>query len=975
MRLPEGGRIDRSQPLRFTFDGRAYRGFAGDTLASALLANGITLFGRSFKYHRPRGLLAAGAEEPNALVELDRGPGRREPNIPATLVPLEEGLVARSQNRWPSLRADLASVAGLAAPLLPAGFYYKTFIGPGREAWHRRWEPLIRRMAGLGRAPAAPDPDHYANRFAHCEVLVVGAGPAGIAAALAAAEAGGRVILCEAGTEPGGQLLATPEAMVEGQPASDWLAARVAAIRAHPRIRLLTRTTTFHYGLQNYLCLAEALDRPDGLRERLWQVRTARVVLATGAYERPIPFAGNDRPGVMLAEAARAYAGRWAVLPGRRAVLLAAHDSGYAAAFALADRGVGLAAILDLRATPPPDLAAQAPARGIRLLAGHGVAGTRGGTRLTGVLAAPLRADGVPDATRAEAIPCDLLLMAGGWTPDIQLFSQSRGRARWDAALDAFLPGESVQDLACAGACNGSLDLAEALAEGAAAGRGEAWAPPPRRSTALPARAIAAGALGARKAFVDFQNDVTTADIALAVREGFRSIEHVKRYTTTGMATDQGKAGGLMGLAVAAAAQGVDLPELGLTTFRPPTMPVNFGTLAGRHRGPLFEPLRTAPLHGWAGARGAEFEPVGPWLRARAFPRTGESAEAAVARECRAVREAAGLLDASTLGKIEVVGPDAAEFLERCYVNALHRLQPGRCRYALLLREDGFLYDDGVIARLAPDRFHVTTTTGGAARVLHLLEDYRQTEWPDLQVWLTSTTEHWAVLAVQGPASRAVLAPLVEGIDLAALPHMGVAEGRVAGIPARLFRLSFTGELGYEVNVTAGQAEALRAALFEAGAPHGLTPYGTEAMHVLRAEKGYVIVGQDSDGTVTPDDLGLGWCIGRAKRDFIGKRGLERAGMQGPGRRQLVGLAPDGDWLPEEGAQLLPAAEARAAEGHVTSAYRSAWLGRPIALGLLAGGRGRMGERVFATRRDGTPAPLRIVPPVFHDPEGKRLHG
>jgi sarcosine oxidase subunit alpha len=718
MRLPTGGRIDRTRPLRFSFDGRDYSGFAGDTLASALLANRVSLFGRSFKYHRPRGLLSAGAEEPNALIEIDRGPGRREPNARATMVPLVEGLVAHSQNRWPSLRRDFGALAGLAAPLLPAGFYYKTFLGPGRDAWYRHWEPLIRRMAGLGRAPEAADPDRYANRFAHCETLVVGAGPAGIVAALAAAKAGDRVILCDEQDEPGGSLLTTPELLIDGQPCWDRLAVAIAELRANPRVRLLTRTTAFHYGLQNFVSLAEVLDRPDGLRERLWQVRAGRVVLATGAIERPIPFPGNDRPGVMLADAARSYATRWAVLPGRRAVVLAAHDSGYAAAFALADAGAGIPAILDMREAPPEPLLEAARARGITVLPGHGVAGTRGAGRITGLLAAPLRADGAPDRSRATAIACDLLLMAGGWTPNVQLFSQARGKLRWDEAADSFLPGESPEAQVSVGACNGTFDLAEALAEGAAAGRGETRTAAPAASTALPIRAIAAGAVAAKKAFVDFQNDVTTADLALAVREGFRSIEHVKRYTTNGMATDQGKTSGMLGLAVTAAVLRRDLPEVGLTTFRPPYTPVSFGTLAGRHRAALFDPVRTAPLHDWAVARGAAFEPVGQWQRARAFPRPGEDLHAAVARECLGVRQAIGIFDASTLGKIEVVGPDAAEFLERTYVNAWKKLPPGRCRYGLLLREDGFIYDDGVVARLAADRFHVTTTTGGAARVL-----------------------------------------------------------------------------------------------------------------------------------------------------------------------------------------------------------------------------------------------------------------
>jgi sarcosine oxidase subunit alpha len=945
-RLASGGRIDRTRPLRFSFDGRGYTGFAGDTLASALLANGVHLVGRSFKYHRPRGILSAGVEEPNALVEIDRGPGRREPNARATVVPLVEGLVARSQNRWPSLRFDLAALNGLGSAVIGAGFYYKTFLGPGRNAWHKRWEPLIRRMAGLGRAPDAPDPDRYANRYAHAEVLVVGAGPAGIAAALEAAASGDRVILCDEQAELGGSLLADPAAWPQ-------LAADLATLGAHPRVTLLPRTTAFSYGLQNLVALTQVLKAGNGLRERLWQVRAARVVLATGALERPIPFSGNDRPGVMLADAARHYAQRWGVLPGSTIAALVAHDSGYHAAFALQDAGAAIAALLEMRATAPVTLLAEATRRGIRVLPNHGISATRGGQRISGLLAAPRLADGAPDRRRATPIACDLLLMAGGWTPSVHLFSQARGRLRWDATLDAFLPDLASEAVTCVGACAG-----EGLTPG------------------LPVTQLAAGSSRAHKAFIDQQNDVTTRDIALAVREGFRSIEHVKRYTTNGMATDQGKTSNMLGLAVVAGELGRSVPEVGLTTFRAPYTPTSFGAFAGRHRGMLFDPVRTAPLHDWATTQGAVFEPVGQWQRARFFPRSGEDMHAAVARECLAVRNAVGIFDASTLGKIEVTGPDAAQFLERCYVNAWQKLGIGRCRYGLLLREDGFIFDDGVVGRIAADRFHVTTTTGGAARVLHMLEDYRQTEFPELRVWLTSTTEHWGVIALQGPRARDVLAPLVEGLDWTGFPHMAVVECRVAGIPARLFRVSFSGELGFEVNIPACQAPAVWQALLQAGASHGITPYGTEAMHVLRAEKGFIIVGQETDGTVTPDDAGLTWLIGKAKPDFIGKRSLSRPEMLRRDRRQLIGLVPrDGTALPDEGAQLIASAASRDAQGHVTSAYRSATLGHPFALGLLAGGRDRLGETVLATSLTGPPIALKVVSPCFLDPDGARLRG
>ncbi|WP_160121280.1 sarcosine oxidase subunit alpha family protein [Rhodovarius lipocyclicus] len=964
-RTHQGGRPDRARTLRFTFDGRTYDGHPGDTLASALLAHGVHLTGRSFKYHRPRGILSAGPEEPNALVELDAGPGRREPNSRATMVPLRDGLLARSQNRWPSLAWDAGALTGAAAALLPAGFYYKTFMGPGR-AWEKLYEPLIRRMAGLGRAPAEADPDRYAQRYAHCDVLVVGAGPAGLAAALAAARGGARVILCDEQMEMGGSLLSQPGTRIAGLPGWEWLEVALAELRAL-KVRLLPRTTAFSYGLQNMVSLAELPERAEGPRERLWMVRAARVVLATGAIERPLPFSGNDRPGVMLADAARVYALRYGVLAGHRAAVLAAHDSGYEAAFALQAAGMEIAAILDPRAAPPADLLAEATGRGIRVLAGQGVARSLGGRRVTGLI-----------STGGERIGCDLLLMAGGWTPSVHLFSQARGALRWDAARDAYLPDTAPEAVLCAGACQGSYGLGACLAEGHAAGGGHGAAPgaqPGREPSGMPTAQAVAGAAKAPMAFVDFQNDVQAKDIALAVREGFRSIEHVKRYTTNGMATDQGKTSNMVGLAIAAATLGQEIPAVGLTRYRHPVTPTGFGGLAGRHRGDLFEPIRRAPLHGWAEAEGALFEPVAQWRRARAFPRAGEDLHAAVLRECRAVRQAAGIFDASTLGKIEVVGPDAAEFLERLYVNPWKKLAPGRCRYGIMLREDGFVTDDGVVGRMAADRFHVTTTTGGAARVLHMMEDYLQTEFPELRVWLTSTTEQWAVIALQGPKARTILEPFVEGLDISAasFPHMSVAACRVMGIPARLFRVSFTGELGFEVNVAPDQAPALWRALMRAGAPHGLTPYGTEAMHVLRAEKGYIIVSQETDGTVTPDDAGLSWAVGKAKRDFVGKRSLARPEMRRRDRPQLVGLLPRGT-VPQEGAQILASPGARMAEGHVTSAYWSPALDRPIALGLLAGGRERMGQTVYATVMGGAPIAMEVTDPVFLDKAGERVN-
>ena len=973
MRLSAGGRIDRARPVGFRFDGRRYSGFAGDTLASALLANGIHLAGRSFKYHRPRGILGAGVEEPNALVGIDRGAGRYDPNQRATMVPLHEGLTATSQNRWPSLRHDLGALNGLIAPLIPAGFYYKTFMWP-RAAWHALYEPRIRRMAGLGRAPDREDADRYAQLYAHCDLLIVGAGPAGLAAALAAAPSGLRIFLCDENEELGGRLLADPASRIDGRPAWDWLQEAVGKLAGYANVTLLPRTTAYAHGIDNMVALAQRLTdhlpvlEAKGARERQWLVRAAKVVLAAGAIERPITFRNNDRPGIMLASAVQTYLGRFAVLPGREAVLCTDDDGGYEAAFAFAAAGGRVAAIADRRSDPSPELARRAEALGIELIRGGRPSDARGRRRVRAV------------AIAGRWIRCDLVMMSGGWTPSLHLFSQARGKVQWSDDAQAFLPGRCPDAVVPVGSCRGTFELGECLAEGWRAGRqpGLAEDPPIAEPLGRAAPAPPAPPLGEdAKAFVDFQNDVTARDIALAVREGFRSVEHIKRYTTNGMATDQGRTSNINALAIAASQLGRSIPDVGLTTFRAPYTPTTFGTLAGYSRGALFEPVRRTPTHDWAEAHGAVFEDVGQWKRARYFPRGGESMDEAVRRECAAVRGAAGLFDASTLGKIEVVGPDAGAFLDLLYVNNFSKLGIGRCRYGIMLREDGFIYDDGVIARMAADRYHVTTTSGGAANVLHMMEDFRQTEFPHLKVWLTSTTEQWAVIGVSGPRAREVIAPLVEGIELggAAFPHMSVREGRFAGSPTRLFRVSFTGELGFEVNVPASQGRLVWEAIRASGDDLGITPYGTEAMHVLRAEKGYIIVGQETDGTVTPHDAGLGWAIGKAKADFVGKRSLERPAMQEPGRKQLVGLSSaDGRTIIEEGAQIVDPAESRGrAVGHVTSSYWSQALGRPIALALVAAGRARVGSDLEVAM-PADPVRVRVVDPVFYDPEGARLN-
>ena len=970
-RLPEGGAIDRSQPIGFSFDGRRFEGYAGDTLASALLANGVHLIGRSFKYHRPRGILSAGTEEPNAIVQLESG-RRAVPNLKATTVELYEGLAASSVNCWPSVGFDLMAVNDLAHRLIPAGFYYKTFMWP-HGGWHV-YERPIRRMAGLGRAPDGPDPDRYERMNAHCDVLVVGAGPAGLAAAREAGRSGARVVLADEDSLPGGTLLGSAD--------TGWLGETTAELEALENVRMLTRTTVAGYFDHNFLIALERVtDRlgphaPAHLpRQRLWRIRAGRVVLATGALERPLAFANNDRPGVMLAGAVRAYVNRFAVLPGKRAVVVTDNDSAYATALDLHRHGVEIAAVVDLR--PEAEAPPEAREAGLEILRGHAVVDTAGRRRVHAAHVARLDGDGSL-AGPVRALPCDLIAMSGGWNPAAHLFSQSGGKLRYDEAFRGFLPERSPQAVRCVGAVNGALDAAACVREGRDAGTGEAAGaahPPGRPAKGPPWLVPARAKAGEARRFVDFQNDVTSADIALAAREGYESVEHLKRYTALGMGTDQGKTGNVPGLAILSETLGVSIPEVGTTTFRPPYDPVTFGAIAGRDVGSLADPVRRTPMHAWHEENGAVFEDVGQWKRPFYYPRPGETKDEAVARECLAVREAAGIMDASTLGKILVCGPDAREFLNRVYTNAWDRLEVGRCRYGLMLGEDGMVLDDGVASCLAPDRFLMTTTTGNAARVFAWLEEWLQTEWPELRVYLTSLTEQLATVALAGPDSRAILGALTDDIDLnrEAFPFMSWREGRVAGLPARVFRIGYTGELSYEIAVPAGRAMDLWKALAE----RGVTPFGTEAMHVLRAEKGYLAIGQETDGTVTPNDLEMEWILSR-KKDFIGRRSLARKGMRDPMRKRLVGLrTEDPATVLPEGAQILagpPSGPPETMIGHVTSSYMSAALGRSIALALVRGGRERKPGSVHVPLDNGT-VRAEICDPRFYDPEGARLNG
>ena len=972
-RLAQGGRIDRAKRIAFSWGGRALHGHAGDTLASALMASGVSIIGRSFKYHRPRGLIAAGLEEPNGIVQLELG-GATIPNVKATQVELYEGLVAGPVNARPSAEFDLMAVNSLFKRFIPAAFYYKTFMWP---SWHL-FEPSIRKAAGLGKAPEIADPDGYEHRFAHSDVLIVGSGAAGLAAAAAAAESGETVLLVEADVELGGGLLAEPD-MVAGSMPLAWRESVLAALEGAPNVTVMNRTMAFGFYDHGLIGLCERVTDhlPPGARrgprQRLWKVRAKRVILATGAFERPISFAGNDVPGVMLASAALTYAVRFGVAPGRRVVVATNNDSAYRAACALHDAGVLVAAIVDTRAQAGA-AAADAASRGIATIMNATPIKAKGGRRVKSVVVGA-----VASGKALHTIDCDTILMSDGWNPAVHLHSQSGGSLTFDPSLKAFLPSTSAQAAANVGAAAGIFDLDAAIASGRAAGQGDDAPSPPAPIAVGPTLHFASGDARASMAWVDYQNDVTAGDVQLAARENFRSVEHLKRYTTLGMASDQGKTSNVNGIAILANLIGKQPQAIGTTKFRPPFDPVTIGGFAGRAVGDNLMPLATPAAHLSAVGAGGKMENYGAWLRAAFFPRTGEDEHAAVAREVLAVRRGVGLFDASPLGKIEVKGPDAAEFLQRVYVNGVRNLKVGRCRYGLMLSEHGIVYDDGVFARIAEDHFLVGTTSGHAAAITDILQEWLQCEWVDLKVLVENVTTAWAVMNVTGPSARDVLLGVATDIDLSreAFPHMAYREGRIGGVPCRMQRVSFSGELSYEVAVPWEFGRSLWDAMMHVGARSDITPFGVEALMVMRIEKGFLHVGSDTDGTTMPQDVGFGGAIAKKPDDFIGRRSTMSPEAMRPDRRQLVGLETlDGAGAFEAGAHVLAgeSVEPRVTQGWVTSSVLSPTLGRPLAMALIERGQARIGEAVQVWDL-GKVRPARIVELRFYDPAGVRLDG
>ena len=988
MRLQNNKNINQTKKIGFTFDGKKYYGFEGDTLASALLSNGVHLFGRSFKYHRPRGIISAGCEEPNGIVQLEINEFT-EPNRRATEVVLYEGLVAKSQNRWPSLNYDLGAINDLLSPFFPAGFYYKTFMWPPK--FWKTYEYFIRRAAGLGHAPKKDDPHKYEHYHYHCDTLVIGGGVSGLYAAKIAAAKNLKVLLVEQEDQLGGAILSSNnhENKINTNSQTEWKNKILDELKKLKNVKIITSTTLFAYMHYNYLLAIQDLQPNNGknkknsIRQVVWKIRAKKVILATGSIERPLTFNNNDRPGIMLANSVSKYLNGYGVNLGKEIVIFTNNDSAYQTAMDFHHQNINIAAIVDVRNDIEGDLPKTVKKLGIKIYSGSIISNTTGRRKIKTVHIKKI------NDTNVEIINCDLLCMSGGWTPTVHLFTQSRGKLKFRDEDSCFVPDQAYQKTISIGACNGTFDLKNILKETYTSVNdflneeekildGELYdAEKINIGKQENAWIVNKENISKSKMFVDFQNDVTAKDIKTALSEGFQSIEHVKRYTTNGMATDQGKTSNVNALGIISELTGQDISHLGTTTFRLPYTPVTFGAMAGRFVKEFFDVERKTPMHSWHVDNNALFEDVGQWKRSWYYPKKNETMDEAVNREVKATRDSLGILDASTLGKIDLKGRDVSEFLNRIYTNAWSKLAVGKCRYGIMLGDDGMVIDDGVTTRLGDHHYLMTTTTGNAASVMSKLEDWLQTEWPELEVYLTSVTEQFGTISLNGPNSRKIVELLFPDQDFSSesFPHMSFKNLEIDKVSCRVMRISFTGEICYEINIPASYALSLWNKCIQLGKDFNITPYGTEAMHVLRAEKGYIIVGQETDGSVTPVDLDMNWIVSKKKYDFIGKRALIRSDTVKEDRKQLVGiLTVDPSIVLEEGSQLVEVETSLPMPmvGHITSSYYSPNLGRSIALALVKSGTKKKGVKLIVPTVNSS-VEVEITNPVFIDPENERL--
>ena len=984
-RTKSGGRIDRSEELTFRFNDKSYKGLAGDTLASALIANGVSIIGRSFKYHRPRGIMSAGAEEPNAFVQIVGD--EEDPNILATTLPLKEGLEARSVNARSSTTFDPGQLTNLLHRFIPSGFYYKTFMWPrNRWDWYGRF---IRKVAGWGTAPKQATGGRYEHRYHHCDVLVIGAGPAGLIAALGAARSGARVLLVDDQTEPGGYLLGS-SAEINNKPALSWVSKTVSELDAFPDVTRLREASATGYYDQNFVTVLER--RPDKawVRERLWKVRAKRIVLATGATERPITLANNDRPGVMLTSAASSYCLRYGVRPGKRAVLFTNNNGSYLHAIELFDSGIDVAAIVDLRVRIDPEITSVVASRGIEILPASHISRVMGTRRVSAVEVAHSDNSG-----QRRKISCDLLLVSGGWNPVVHLHSQSGSKPVYDEGLATFVPGLSVQNEYSVGGCAGQFTLSACLNNGLDAGIAaaeacglnceEAKAPVCDEEPALELLTCWEIPLPRKssRAFVDFNSDVTSKDIRLAEREGYSSIELVKRYTTAGMGLDQGKTGNVNIIGLMSAITGNAPGTIGTTTYRPAYSPVSFGAMAGADNSELITPWRRTPITDWFVENGGHLDETGALFRRPLYiAKPGETANDAINREALAVRNGVGIYDGTPLGKISIKGADAVTFLERVYTNSWEKLPVGRCKFGYMLHDDGRLLDDGVTFRLADDHYLMSTGSGVAAVVLRHLEKLLHCEWPDLDVYLTPVSDQWAVICVCGPKAREVMRSISTDIDLSpeAFRFLDTRYCKVAGIDARISRVTYTGELSFEIVVATRHGRDLWDALLVAGKDFDITPVGSDTSMLLRTEKAFVSAGLEGDGYANIYDVGMGWVVSKHKGDFIGKRSTTRDLNTDGARPEVVGLLPDDtSFVPPKGAPIIEfqnldssGEPEREMIGMVTIGFHSPNLKRSIALAQLANGRSRTNETVTLYTKE-REVSAKVCNPVFIDPNGVRM--